>query len=191
MGFLAANFMKPVYGKILVKVNHAQKETALIHGVPFSMPLKYMSNHREKNPVVCEVVEGNKELQAGTFLLVHHNRFVEFSPHHAGEDYYSLPYNENIFCIIDLEGEPKPIGGNIICERVRKEKYAGLDIPPSLVKPYFDRVIVKTDGYGFKQGDEVFNIPYADYEIIYNWNGVEKRAIKIYYKDIVGVLRKN
>ena len=180
--------MNPSSDKLIVKVNAAQKSNITLGGIDFLLAKQYNNNRREQNPVMCEVVTGNKRIKKGAFLLVHHNRFAEHSAYELGDDLYAIPYDRQIFARLDEDGNAHSLNGNIIAKRV--ERTAAIELSPSYRKNYFDRVIVLNNGYGYKKGDEVFTYQYSDYEIIYVWEGQEKRVVKVFVEDICGKLSK-
>jgi hypothetical protein len=174
-------------GKLIVEVDFLQKEKTTISGSDFFLAKEFSTNRRESNPVSCKVIEGNENVALGTILLVHHNRFVEYSPHHLGGNLYSIAYNPSIFAWVDEGGNAHQMCENIIVERVY-ENNSPL-IPDHLKKANKHKYKVVNQGYGFKAGQYVFVFPFADYEIVYNWNGVERRVVKVAKDDIVGVLK--
>lgn len=176
-----------VYERILVRVNTEQKEYANIGGVECFLAQKYNPNNREKSPVLAYVIVGNDEIKEGFFIITHHNYFVEYSPFHVDADIYSIPYSENIFVVIDSEGNAAPVCGNITAERIEENEAIGMADPKRL--HYHDRVRVLSGACGFKKDDEILTLPFSDYEILYNWNGIEKRIIRVYSKNIVAVLK--
>lgn len=178
--------MRAVNEKIIVKVEANQKHSIDFGGSSFLLAKQYTNNRREMNPVVCEVIQGNNRVKAGTFLLVHHNRFAEYSPYELGNGLYAIPYDRSLFARIDDKGEAHSLCKNIIAQRV--EKKTSLELAASYRKNYNDRVVVLNDGYGYKKGDEIFTFPFSDYEIVYVWKGVEKRVIKVFSEDICGKL---
>lgn len=178
--------MKPKNEKIIVRVDFDQKKSIQAGGADFFLAKQYSNNRREQNPVLCEVVTGNKRVKEGTFLLVHHNRFAEYSPYELGNGLYAIPYDRSLFARIDDKGEAHSLCKNIIAQRV--EKKTSLELAASYRKNYNDRVVVLNDGYGYKKGDEIFTFPFSDYEIVYVWKGVEKRVIKVFSEDICGKL---
>ena len=147
------------------------------------MAKEFSHNRRESNPVVCKVVEGNNLIKDGTILIVHHNRFVEHSPHYIGDNLYSLAYNDEIFAKVGKDGSAKPICNNILVEYVFEDKDKFL--PAHLRKPNKHKYKVIHNGYGFKKGQEVFAFPFSNYEIVYIYEGVEHRVIKLKKNDIV------
>ncbi len=179
--------MEAENNKIIVSVNFSQKQSTNIDGVDFLTAKEFSTNKRESMPVICMVEEGNKKVSCGTFLLVHHNRFVEHSPHHLGENIYSLAYNSSIFARVDENGNAHQMCGNIIVERI----YDNNDTltPEHLKEANKNKYRIAQNGYGYKKGQYIFCFNYADYEIIYTFNGVEKRVVKVIKEDIVGKLK--
>ena len=171
--------------KIIVSVELDQKEAVEIAGAKFYMGKEFSQNRRESMPVLCKVESGNEHVQKGTMLLVHHNRFADNSPHHLGDNLYSLPYNQSIFASVDEKGKAHQLCGNIIVERVYDNNSELL--PDHLRKPNPNKYKVVSSEDGFIEGQFVFAYPFADYEIIYNFGGEEKRVVKIIKDDIVGV----
>jgi hypothetical protein len=181
--------MRPAGGKILVNVNPGQKGEILLGGKRLMTALKFATNYREKSPVMAFVAEAAHGLKVGTPLVVHHNRFHEHSAYLLDEGLFAIPYNESIFFRIDENGDPHSMHHNIICERIPKPEGV-LVTPASLKKNYTDRVRVLSNGYGYKKGQEIYTKIMADYEVIYNWNGQERRVIKVVSSDIVAILLK-
>lgn len=180
--------MKAKNEKIIVRVNADQKSNIRVGGVNLLLAKQYSNNRREQNPVVCEVMQGNSRIRPGTFLLVHHNRFAEYSPYELGNGLYAIPYDRSLFARIDDKGEAHSLCKNIIAKRVEKQYF--IEAAASYKKNYNDRVIVLNDGYGYKKGDEIFTFPFSDYEIVYVWKGEEKRVVKVFSEDICGKMVK-
>lgn len=175
--------VKPLKGKVVVRVDPLQKATS----EHFLLAKEYNNNYRDRSPVVAEVVEGNKKVKKGQFLLCHHNLFYSAtSPYRIQGDLYSIPFNENIYAWLDEDGLPHPLNGNILAERVKIE--TAFELTPEFTKNYINRVTILSDGLGFKSGQQVFTWPYSDHEIIYMWKGKEKRVIKINIEDIVAYI---
>lgn len=176
--------MKVAKGKILVRVDMEQKHVSNFGGKMLIVPIPFMTNHREKNPVVAYVEKGNKEIPSGSRIICHHNHFCENSPYEYGEGLFAIPCNENIFAIIDDNGDAWPVGGNVIAKRVAVA--SNLSIPG--LKNYNDRVVITSNAYGYKEGQEVFTLPFSDYQIVYNWEGQERKIIRVFRDNIVAVL---
>lgn len=178
--------MKSANGKIIVRVNMAQKNALSIAGVTMKIANLYQTNHREKEPVLGEVVEGNKEIVSGRVIIAHHNTFAPPSPFWLYDDIFSIPYNKTIFGILYPDGNIRPICGNILCERIEIE--TRIPIPIEQREKHIDRVIVTNPGNtSYKVGQMLFTRPYAFYEIVYNIEGKEFRVHKIHEEMVIGV----
>lgn len=171
-------------GKILVSVDFSQKKSADVGGTTLLLAKEFTANRREQNPVLCKVETGNENVPCGTYLLVHHNRFVEDSPHHLGGNLYSLAYNQSIFASVDEDGNANQMCGNIIVEHTFDE--GNENLPAHLITPNKHKYKVLQQGYGYKKGQHIFCFPFSDYEIIYVWKGTEHRVVKVWKDDIVG-----
>lgn len=174
--------------KILVEVEYNQKASVEIAGDKILLAKEYSTNRRESEPVVCKVIDNNGYVPQNTFLLVHHNRFAEHSPHHLGGNQYSLAYNESIFASVDEDGNATGLCDNIFVEHIY-DNDSSL-IPQHLKKPNEYKYKVISDGFGYIKGDIIFCLDFSDYEIVYVFKGVEYRVIKIKKSDIVGKVSK-
>jgi hypothetical protein len=180
--------MKPTKNGIILKVDPQQKERAMLGDAEIMIGVKYKTNHRDKHPVIGVVEAGNEFIPAGMVLVVHHNfLYGDTSVFSMGDGLFSIPTNQNIFMRIDEDGEPHSMFGNIICEWL--EEYSPIEKPREYTKKYHDRARVLRSGFGYKKGQIVFTVPYAPYEIIYNFGKKEHRVLKIYKDDICAVLQ--
>lgn len=178
--------MKPTKNGIILRVDPLQKERAMFGGIEIMIGVKYKTNHRDKHPVIGIVEVGNERISKGTALVVHHNfLYGDVSVYSMGDGLFSIPVNHNIFMRIDEKGDPHSMFGNIICERL--EEHSLLKKPGEHIKLYHDRGRVISNGWGYKKGQIVFAVPYATYEIVYNYDKIERRVVKIYKDDIVAV----
>ncbi len=171
-----------VNDKILVSVDVTQKEKISLNGNEFYTSKGFSQNRRESNPVLCKVIDGNRYVPREMYLLVHHNRFVENSPHHVEDNIYSLEWNESIFAKLDENGDAHSVCDNIIVDYVIEENIL---LPEQQRKPHKNKYRVKSKGFGFNEGQYVFAYDLANYEIVYVWEGVEKRVLKLVKRDIV------
>ncbi len=179
--------VKPTKNGIILRVDPDQKDRAMLGDVEIMIGVKYKTNHRDKHPVIGIVEVGNQVIPKGMALVVHHNfLYGDLSVYSMGDGLFSIPVNENVFMRIDDEGNPHSINGNIICEWV--PEYSPIAKPSEHTKQYHDRGLVLSDGYGYKKGQIIFTIPYAPYEIIYNFGKIEHRILKVYKDDICAVL---
>lgn len=181
--------MIPVRDRLIVHCDLDQKAAIKVGGKSFLCTPKFALNHREKAPVVATVITGNDKIPGDSVIITHHNLFYGDSHFALGDGLFSIPYNENIFALLDEQGNAHSIGGNIIAQRVEKKLPGGFEQPPANYKNYKDRLVILSDGEGFKAGQVVFTILMADYEIVYNWDGNERRIIKVLASDIVAVLK--
>lgn len=181
--------MKPTNNKILVTVNPDQKTAFEVNGRLFSMATKWETNYREKSPVIAKVVEGNDVLDTDDVLLCHHNLFYLPSPYHVYGDLFSIPFSKILFAKIDKNGELDPICGNIICNRIPEKSF--LPLPPTQQKFYINQYEVVNEGWtNYKIGDIVFTRPHSGYEIVYVFDGIENRVIKVSDDMVCGVAKK-
>lgn len=179
--------MIPVSGNIIVSVIHSQKEEANIGGNVFKTGKNYNENFRERNPVVAYVETGTKEIPIGCHIVCNYSYFDLESPLQITDTKYSIPVNEEIYAIINDDGSLTPIMGNVLVERITKE--TALELPEELKKPYTNRGILLTETEAIKSSSYIFWLPFSDYEIVYPWKGVERRALKIHKSEITGYLK--
>lgn len=180
--------MNPANNKIIVSVDFDQKKKISIEGNDFLLAKQYNHNRRESMPVLCKVENGNGHIAEGTFLLVHHNRFTESSPHRLSENIFSLAYNSSIFASVDNNGNAHSLCGNIIVNYIFKDY--PIPVPDHLKKPNPFKYVVVEDTEGYRKGDFVFAYEFSNYEMVYVFNGQERRAIKLVKSDIVGKIVK-
>ncbi len=176
--------IKPIKGNIIVSCDLLQKEEALIGNNLLKTGKNYNENFRERNPVVACVERGNKDFHEGTYIICNYNYFDLESPFEITKNLYSIPVNEEIYAIVDDDGNLIPVCGNVLVKRKEIENY--IDLPEELKKNWVNQGIALT---GTFKDDLIFWLPYSDYEIVYQWNGEERRAIKIYEKEITGYLK--
>lgn len=176
--------MIAVNDRVVVKVDGSQKEIANMGNTSIYTMKEYGTNYRERAPVLAEVFGEDY------FLICHHNLFYgATSPFHLSGDYFSIPMRPTtVFCKVDKDGNPYPILGNIICEKVIME--SDITLPEEFKKPHLDRVRVTVAGDGYSEGELLFVIKYSRYEICYNWKGEERTISKVFKEDIVGVAVK-
>jgi hypothetical protein len=175
--------MKTLASRIIVEVDMDQK----LFDSGFQRALEYEGNYRKRHPVMCTVIEGNAMVKKGLKLLCHHNFFYKDSPFRLGGNMFTLKLNESIFARIDDNGNPHSMFGNVMAERVLIE--SDFDLTSAKEQYHHDRVRVISDGCGYRKGQIILTNNFADYEIVYNWKGEERRVIKVWKEFIVGVLK--
>jgi co-chaperonin GroES (HSP10) len=100
---------------------------------------------------------------------------------------------KNIFFYFDDDGNPTPMPGYILAERIyKKAKTSALLLTDLSDEKENNRVVVTniannvTDG-SFKKGDIVIIETMADYEVVYADKGRENRLIRVKEEDIIAV----
>jgi hypothetical protein len=167
--------------QILIKANADQKQFltlsdgSYLHIVPNRG--MYYENGRETNPVIAEVVQAapNVPLSKGDIVVLHHNLIID--PVYQVGEFSVIPYDRwTMARIVNgvLIAQPE----NIICERIKeREKEGNWYKPVQNNRGDMVRVIETGQVIGIRK--------WADYEVIYNWNGVEHRCIVIWKTDVV------
>jgi hypothetical protein len=175
----------PLKNNILVSVNLAQKEEAIIGGNLLKTGKNYNENFRERNPVIAKVIHGCKEIKSDTYIVCNYSHFDLESPHHVSDNFYSIPVDEEIYAIVnDEDGSLTPVCGNVLVEEVFEDSQ--LRIPIERRKSKINQGIVS---HGTYEGKYIFWLPYSNYTIVYSWNNEERRAIKVHEKEITGYLK--
>lgn len=178
---------------ILLSVNLSQLDVANISGIELTIGNKYNENERESRPVLARVERGMPGFKKGTWILCHYNLFDTESPRLLyamdGLHYFSTEVDDLLFAIVGEDGRLQPICGNILAQRVPKAtQMFGLDIPEEYQEMYHDRVRIISGVGGFREGDIVLTEKWADYEICYNWQGEQRRVVKILAEEVCGIL---
>lgn len=199
--------MKALHGKILVKSYANQKQAIQIKGeggkvIELWVGKQYLQNYREKNPVICEVLDNNSKYDyiiPGDFLIVHHNLLSDWKTNpfcleydiETGVGLYSFPVNSSVFCKIGSDGIAIPVCDNILVERLKNPvKSSHIIIPDTVKQEHNDRVkvtAISPEVEGLKEGQTILIYKQGDYEICYNWNKVDYRVIKVVESDVIGV----
>lgn len=179
--------MNAANNKILVRCDESQKNYCKIGGVLFKMALNYNPNYRERSPVIAEVIETKGEFGYGDMILAHHNHFYQPSPYWLQDDLFSIPCNKTIFAIIQSDGSLKPVCGNILGEQFYQKHE--LELPPDMRKKYNDRIVCNQDTLKYKKQQLIFTRPYAPYEIVYTFNDIEHRVVKVDNEMVVGYIK--
>lgn len=176
--------MIPAINHIVVQVDLGQKDSHSVGGVNLFSGKRYNENFREKLPVVAKVIDGIGEIKTGMWLICSYTHFGEDSPFYLYDDLYAIPVNDLIFASIGEDGELTAICGNILVDRVMKESL--IDLPDELRKASYVKGYAASNGGGYRKGQEIIWLTMSDHEIIYNWKGEERRAVKVELAEIVG-----
>lgn len=158
---------------------------------------RYSENSREQNPVVCEVLAkgaDTDEIEVGDLLIVHHNVLINEAliiERDIQEQWTILScYNDNtIYAKINKDGSLTPVNGNYIAERIKKPAVSKIIHSPfeETLQNEFIIKAVPADAE-VNVGDRVLCYKYSDYEMVYHYDNEEKRAIRIWRDDILGVM---
>lgn len=175
--------MIPAKNSILVRVNLSQNEETKY----LKTGKGYNENFRERNPVIAKVEQGTEEIPTGSHIVCNYSHFDLESPLQMFDDVFSIPVDSEIFAIVNEDGTLRPINGNLLVERITKE--TKIELPEELKKPYTDRGLLLTSTKSIKKGSFIMWLKMADYQIVYMWQGEEKRALKIHESEIVGYIR--
>lgn len=201
--------MKALRGKIVVKSYQYQKENLVITGkdgkpIELFIGKEYLENHREKNPVLAEVIDNNSEyayIKKGDWILVHHNLLdrkeqnqycIEYD-REKGIGYFAIPASgSSIFCKINIEtGEAEAVCENMIAERLITPIKTKHIIIPETVNKKNDTMVkvlkISPEIDFCKPGNKLLVYKYSDYEICYNLNKKDYSIIKVHKDDVLGV----
>jgi len=197
--------MKPKKKHIIVKAFLTQKESHIVNcadgtSIELYLGRKYGENSREINPVVCEVThkaDDVEQVDIGDLLIVHHNTLTNEASvieKNYNEQSVVMPIlaDNMLYAKIDREtGKLTPLYGNFIAERidvVRKSIIISDEGKKEEVK--FKILATPSDCDDVAVNDTVICYKLSDYEMVYNFNGSEKRAIRIWKEDILAVFDK-
>ena len=181
--------MKSANGKILVRVDMDQKDYMEVGGVVVKTALDFDKNYRNRSPVVGQFAESNQYFKEGDLGLFHHNHFYPPSPYFVQDDLFSVPMGKSIFGVLDSYGDVNPVMGNLIVSLISVPSL--MELPPDQQTTYTNRYKIINPGWTtYKEGQIIFTRPLAGYEIVYTWNNIEKRVIKVPEEQICGILKK-
>ena len=195
--------MKARRKMLVVKSYREQKETHEIdlkNGETLRLYIgrKYGENNREINPVVCEVLTVGPEvnnIEVGDLLILHHNcldneALLIERDNEEMSDIVAVFWDKTIYAKINKEtGELIPINGNCIAKRIPKKIESSMFQPFEMTEDYeFDIIAAPNDFPEVKAGDRVLCYKYSDYEMVYHFKNVERRAIRLSKDDVIGIL---
>jgi co-chaperonin GroES (HSP10) len=199
---------KPLRNELLVVVDKEDKYSHTIEGTDITLFIErdYGWNEREKNTVNATVLHiGNSKLKEGTRIVCWHNCFAdhnlvdtitttEESVYGGYKKLYVYRVNEkHIFFYFNEEGNPTPMPGYIIAERIYHKKESDSIILTELSEEKEqNRVVVKSlssteEDYPLKEGDVIIIETMADYEVVYADKGREHRLVRIKEEDIIAI----
>jgi hypothetical protein len=180
--------MKVLDDMIMLQVDWEQKESVTINGYKFLIvPNRkgYNEDGKQTNPVIGKVHMAGKRTPfiKGDYILMQHNSLPNTAMQVGG--YVVVPNDRWILATITNKGELKPTKDHLICERIEMpHDIDGFILPESAFKKYDNQVRVLA-GSGFDEGETIGILKYADYEVIYNWKGEQRRRIVVWKKDVI------
>ena len=194
--------MKAKRKQLIVKSYNEQKETHEVkmpdgNSIRLYIGRRYGENSREQNPVVCEVLsvgEGISTVKVGDLLIVHHNILTnegQIISTNLAEQWtiLAIHFDMTVYAIINSDGSLTPLNGNYIAERIKKPAVSKTIHSPFEETLDTEFIITEVPEDAFvNKGDRVLCYKYSDYEMVYHFNNEEKRAIRIWKEDILGVM---
>jgi co-chaperonin GroES (HSP10) len=203
---------KTLRGEILVVVDKEDKYSHQIEGTDIKLFIDkdFGWNEREKNAVNATVYSDTDiGLKEGTRIVCWHNSFADHklvqtiqSKDESVYGGYKKVYiyavsPKNIFFYFDDNGEPKPMPGYILAERIyKKAKTSALVLTDLSDEKENNHVIVtniaekrdeKVYESNIKPNDIVIIETMADYEVVYADKGREHRLIRVKVDDIIAI----
>ena len=203
---------KPLRGEIVVVVDKEDKYSHTIEGTDIKLFIDkdFGWNEREKNAVNAVVYADNPiGLKEGTRIVCWHNSFADHnlvSTIQTKDDsvyggykkvYIYTVRPKNIFFYFDDNGEPAPMPGYILAERIyKKAKTSALVLTDLSDEKENNRVLVtkvannsdeKVSEQYIKPNDIVIVETMADYEVVYADKGREHRLIRVKEEDIIAI----
>lgn len=175
-------------GTIVVKVNPEQKDEAVIAGKKMLTGKYYATNFRERNPILARVLDGYGEVVTGSWIICNYTYFDFSSPYLLTDHKYAIPVDSEIYAVLGSDGEVlRPVFGNLVV-RLVEEKHQ-LELPEHLRIYEEDRGIIVKGNNHFKKDDFVLFLYKANLEMVYIWEGFEKRFVRIHEDEIVGIVK--
>lgn len=203
---------KPLRGEIVVVVDKEDKYSHTIEGTDIKLFIDkdFGWNEREKNAVNAVVYADNHlGLKEGTRIVCWHNSFADHnlieaivtkddSVYGGNKKLYIYAVRpKNIFFYFDEEGNPAPMPGYILAERIyKKAKTSALVLTDLSDEKENNRVLVtkvannsdeKVSEQYIKPNDIVIVETMADYEVVYADKGREHRLIRVKEEDIIAI----
>ena len=193
--------------QIILGVNMTQKsdyEIELVPGVKIWMNSNFGTDKRITEPVVA-VVKGLPPNETGLavndVVVCHHNAFnrivgdgMKFGDtgytDGDGLRYFTIG-QDMVYFKIDADGEPYPLSGYLIIDRIDMPVDTMLEIPDTAKKTFPNKFRIKKVPEGFTEfsvGDVVYGYKYSDYEMIYNYRGKKKAVIRMKVDDVLGIV---
>jgi len=194
--------MTPTADNIIIRSNLDQKQSISFTREDGSvMKLAFIPNrHRYEtngivtNPVVAEVMIANRDyhhIKAGDHIILHHNiifnKAMEIETDEVNQvRIQAIPVDRWIMGKI-VDGEVVPFPDNVVCERTEEPVDGGMFIIPESAKKNSGsicKVLSVSEALQLVPGDFIVIKKWADYEVVYMWEGNEVRRVIVWNEDI-------
>lgn len=188
--------IKHAHGRIVVSIDMNFKDSHRFEdGTEIKLVRRVNNFDRKHTEPVNAIVLSAEHIPSGAEIIIHHNsthdsnRIFNYKPL-SGKDiasdirYYSIPELEAY--LWKVEGEDwQPVKGFATGLRVY-EPYKGIlhGIPPKLIK---DTLLITS---GLLKGKVVMTVKAADYELIFQDKGRERKVIRIRHDDAEDIERE-
>lgn len=191
--------MKPIKNKIIIRYDSEQKEYLQYGTLRLYSPNRALRNEnsREANPTAAMVVHGgNTFLKEGDVILFPHTILDTPSAiiEKKGTDILmTIPTDPNqvtIYGKVGTKGEVIPLFGNLVVQRIAQKELSSIIITPDAYKKDEENksiVLAAPPDSDIREGQTIIYYKYSDYELVYNVNGEEKRAIMVKRQDVVAI----
>ncbi len=166
----------------------SQREETMLGGQLIQTGSRYSTNFRLKSPAVAEVIEGCGEIETGMTIICNYNHFSEGSPYLLYDNVFSIPVDILIVGRLDENGDLIAMNGNIIIEEL--ENPSKLELPADYKMQKVNHGFVAQDAGEYKKGDEILWFNYSNYQVLWNWNGIEKSVTTIEIAEIIARIKK-
>jgi co-chaperonin GroES (HSP10) len=191
--------MKPIKDRIIIQYDTEQKEYIQYGTLRLYSPNRALKNEnsREANPTAAMVVHGgNTFLKKGDVILFPHT--ILDTPSAVIEKngtniIMTIPTDQNkvtIYGKVGKKGEVIPLFGNLVVQRISQKELSSIIITPDAYKKDEENksvVLAAPPDSDIIEGQTIIYYKHSDYELVYNVNGEEKRAIMVKRQDVVAI----
>lgn len=194
--------MHPIGNKIILRFDLSQKETLQYGTLKLYIPNRggLSENARESWATLAICVHGGKtDLKEGDLVVLVHT--ILDNPAcwiERKDDIITLTIpadgSETIYGKVGEKGEIIPMFGHLVCKRIDESNLSEIIITPDAykkVEPNKGIVVAASTNSQYHEGQTVLYHQYSDYELCYNINGEERKAIMVKSEDVVGYYEKN
>jgi len=186
-------------GKIIIQYSADQKETIQYGTLKLYTPNRALLNEnaREANPTAAMVLHGGDTfLKKGDVILFPHTILDTPSAiieKNGANIIMTIPTDQNkitIYGKVGKNGEVIPLFGNLVVQRIAQKELSSIIITPDAYKKDEENksiVLAAPPDSDIIEGQTIIYYKYSDYQLVYNVNGEEKRAIMVKRQDVVAL----